>query len=61
MVEYMGRNRVYIRPEDVAEFIYETSKNCKTVDEIQKQMRRIISYLKEEKFDKLRSEFGVEL
>ena len=57
----MGRSRVYIRPEDVAEFIYETSKNCKTVDEIQKQMRRIISYLKEEKFDKLRSEFGVEL
>jgi len=63
----MEERRIYIRPEDSLEFVYEIVdkyKESKTVDEaierLKKDMRKMIRYFKEEKFEKLQREFGVD-
>jgi len=59
-----GKKRVYIRPEDTLEFIYELSdkwKNTKNpIEQMQADLRTMIRYFKEEKFDKLQEEFGID-
>ena len=62
----MGRNRVYIRPEDSLEFVYETLDKYKkaespedAIENLKADMRKMIRYFKEEKFEKLQREFGV--
>lgn len=64
----MNRNngdnkRVYIRPEDTLEFIYELcdkwSKEKNPMECMKNDLRTMIRYFKEEKFDKLQEEFGV--
>ena len=59
--------RVYIRPEDSLEFVYEILdkyKNANNPDEaiekLKKDMRKMIRYFKEEKFERLQREFGVD-
>ncbi len=61
------KKRVYIRPEDSLEFVYEIMdkyKEAKSADEaiekLKKDMRKMIRYFKEEKFEKLQREFGVD-
>jgi len=67
MGDSMEERRIYIRPEDSLEFVYEIVdkyKESKTVDEaierLKKDMRKMIRYFKEEKFEKLQREFGVD-
>jgi len=67
MGDFMEERRIYIRPEDSLEFVYEIVdkyKESKTVDEaiekLKKDMRKMIRYFKEEKFEKLQREFGVD-
>jgi len=62
------KRRIYIRPEYSLEFVYEIVdkyKELKTVDEaierLKKDMRKMIRYFEEEKFEKLQREFGVDL
>lgn len=59
--------KVYIRPEDSLEFLYEILdkyKNAKdpeeAVEKLKKDIRKMIRYFKEEKFEKLQREFGVD-
>jgi len=55
--------RIYIRPEDALEFIYEICDKWKTqkdpIETMKSDLRRMIRYFKEEKFDKLQNEFGI--
>lgn len=56
--------KVYIRPEDALEFVYEISDKWKKasdpIDKMKEDLRTIIRYFKEEKFDKLQDEFRVD-
>lgn len=56
--------QVYIRPEDTLEFIYELSDKWKNTDNpietMRDDLRTMIRYFKEEKFDKLQEEFGID-
>ena len=59
---------MYIRPEDSLEFVYEILDKYKTaksvneaIESLKRDMRRIIRYFKEEKFEKLQREFGVNI
>ena len=61
------KRRICIRPENSLEFVYEIVdkyKELKTVDEaierLKKDMRKMIRYFEEEKFEKLQREFGVD-
>ena len=62
-----NKKKVNIRPEDSLEFVYEIMdkyKDAKSADEaiekLKKDMRKMIRYFKEEKFEKLQREFGVD-
>ena len=59
-----NKKRVYIRPEDTLEFVYELSDKWKEaknpIEQMQADLRTMIRYFKEEKFDKLQEEFGVD-
>ena len=65
MTKNTGNNKVYIRPEDALEFIYEISDKWKKasdpIERMKEDLRTIIRYFKEEKFDKLQDEFRVDL
>ena len=52
--------KVYVRPEDVAELIYEVSKKVDSLEKLRAQIERILWYLKNEKFDKLQAEFNID-
>lgn len=58
------KKRIYIRPEDTLEFIYELSDKWKntqdSIESMKNDLRTMIRYFKEEKFDKLQEEFGIE-
>ncbi|RLF59885.1 MAG: hypothetical protein DRN25_03520 [Thermoplasmata archaeon] len=63
----MEERKIYIRPEDSLEFVYEILdkyKESKTaedaIERLKKDMRKMIRYFKEEKFEKLQREFGVD-
>ena len=58
---------MYIRPEDSLEFVYEIMDKYKgaesadeAIEKLKKDMRKMIRYFKEEKFEKLQREFGVD-
>lgn len=53
--------KVYIRPEDVAELIYDLANKCDDVNKLKTQIERIIWYLKNEKFDRLQEEFKIDI
>ena len=57
------KKKVYIRPEDALEFVYEISDKWKKTEEpiecMKSDLRTMIRYFKEEKFDKLQDEFRV--
>ena len=59
-----GKKRVYIRPEDALEFVYEISDKWKNekkpIESMKADLRTMIRYFKEEKFDKLHDEFRVD-
>ena len=62
-----GKKKVYIRPEDSLEFVYEIVDKYrgaesaeKAIEKLKKDMRKMIRYFKEEKFEKLQHEFGVD-
>ncbi|MBC7092003.1 MAG: hypothetical protein H5T50_08890 [Nitrososphaeria archaeon] len=62
-----NKKKVYIRPEDSLEFVYEIVDKYKDADsadeaieKLKKDMRKMIRYFKEEKFEKLQREFGVD-
>jgi len=66
-VNNVNKKKVYIRPEDSLEFVYEIMdkyKEAKSADEaiekLKKDMRKMIRYFKEEKFEKLQREFGID-
>ncbi|MCD6481683.1 MAG: hypothetical protein J7L31_05370 [Thermoplasmata archaeon] len=59
--------KVYIRPEDSLEFVYEILDKYKNedtpdkaIEKLKKDMRKMIRYFKDEKFEKLQREFGVD-
>ena len=61
-----NKKKVYIRPEDSLEFVYEIVDKYKdaesaekAIEKLKKDMRKMIRYFKEEKFEKLQREFGV--
>ena len=60
----MNKKKVYIRPEDALEFVYEISDKWKNIEdpigEMKKDLRKMIRYFKDEKFDKLQDEFRVD-
>ena len=64
MTKNTGNKKVYIRPEDALEFIYEISDKWKEasdpIERMKEDLRTIIRYFKEEKFDKLQDEFRVD-
>lgn len=55
--------KVYIRPEDVAEFILdlteEWEKEPNPIDAMRTDLKLIIGFFKEEKFEKLQEKFRV--
>lgn len=59
----MEKIKICIRPEDALEFVYEISNKWKETDKpienMKEDLRIMIRYFKEEKFDKLQDEFGV--
>ena len=62
-----NKKKVYIRPEDSLEFVYEIMDKYKeaesadeAIEKLKKDMRKMIRYFKEEKFEKLQREFGVD-
>lgn len=56
-----AEKKIYIRPEDVAELIYDLAGKCNDIEKLKEQIKRIIWYLKNEKFDRLQEEFKIEL
>ena len=56
--------KLYIRPEDVLEFLYEISDNWKEatnpIDKMKDDLRTMIRYFKEEKFNKLKTELNLD-
>ena len=60
-----NKTKVYIRPEDALEFIYELSDKWKKekdpIETMKSDLKNIIRYFKEEKFDKLYNEFKIEI
>lgn len=63
---FHNMKKLYIRPEDSLEFVYEILdkyKNAKdpneAIEKLKKDMRKMIRYFKEEKFERLQKEFGV--
>jgi len=60
-----GKRKVYIRPEDALELVYEICDKWKNKDDpiesMKEDLRVMIRYFKEEKFEKLIHEFRVEL
>lgn len=58
--EKENKRKVYIRPEDVCELILDKISTWKTPEVIKDNIAKILWYLKNEKFDKLQSEFGIE-
>ena len=59
--------KVYIRPEDSLEFVYEILDKYKNersaneaIEKLKHDMRKMIRYFKDEKFEKLQKEFGVD-
>jgi len=56
--------KVYIRPEDSLEFVYEildkeAQSAGEAIESLKKDMRKMIRYFKDEKFEKLQREFGI--
>lgn len=58
---------MYIRPEDSLEFVYEildkysnAGSAGEAIEKLKKDMRKMIRYFKDEKFEKLQQEFGVD-
>jgi len=51
---------VYIRPEDVVEFVKELCKQCGSIEELREHLNTMNYYLKHEKFEKLQDVFGIE-
>lgn len=56
----MDNKKIYIRPEDLCDLILDNLSKWNTRDIIKQNITKIKSYLKKERFDKLRSEFGLE-
>jgi len=50
--------KVYIRPEDIVEYTLQLTKECKDLEELREHLHTMNYYLKHEKFDRLREEFG---
>lgn len=55
-----GEKKIYIRPEDVCELILDKLSTWKTQEVIKENIAKILWYLKNEKFDKLQTEFGLD-
>lgn len=53
--------KMYIRPEDTLEFIYEISDNWKNIKDMKEDLRKMIRYFKHEKYEKLKDEFNLEI
>lgn len=55
---------MFIRPEDVLEFMYEISDKWKKekdpIETVKTDLRKMIRYFKEEKFNKLHEVFGID-
>lgn len=56
-----NNRRVYIRPEDALEFVYEISDKWKNINDMKEDLRVMIRYFKEEKYNKLKEEFNLDL
>ena len=57
--ENQNKKRVYIRPEDITSIILKNLSEWNTREKIRENIRKIHSYLKNERLDKLQSEFGL--
>lgn len=57
----MENKKVYVRPEDICELILTKTENKEwiTISQVKTNIIKILSYFKEEKFDKLQNEFGL--
>ena len=53
--------KVYIRPEDVVRVTLKNLKKWKTVDKIEDNLRKILWYFEDERYDKLAEEFNLEI
>lgn len=64
MTEENMEKKIDIRPEDALEYLYEISDKWKKekdpIDSMKADLRTMIRYFKEEKFDKLQDEFRVD-
>ena len=57
-----GKNKkVYIRPEDVVRVTLKNLRKWKTIDKIEDNLRKILWYFEEERYDKLSEEFNLEV
>ena len=56
-----GKRRVYIRPEDILELVVNNIRSDKwtNVDMIEENISKMLLYFKEEKFDRLKTEFDL--
>ena len=58
-----GNKKVYIRPEDTLEFVLELTEEWKKekdpIETMRHDIRLMICYFKEEKFEKLQEKFRV--
>ena len=54
-----NKKKVYVRPEDITSIILKNLPEWNTREKIQENIRKIHSYLKNERLDKLQSEFGL--
>ena len=64
MTEENMEKKIDIRPEDALEYLYEISdkwvKEKDPIESMKEDLRTMIRYFKEEKFDKLQTEFRVD-
>lgn len=52
--------KIYVRPEDITTIILQNIDKWNTREKIAKNIQKIHKYLKNERIDKLRSEFGLD-
>ena len=59
--ECKNKKKVYIRPEDVVRVTLKNLRKWKTIDKIEDNLRKILWYFEEERYDKLSEEFNLEV
>lgn len=56
-----NKKKIYVRPEDVLELLLNKIRKCKTKEQIEESIVKMLQYFKTEKYNRLIEEFDLVL